>query len=121
MDLAQIKKKRKYFFLVPEGGANYRVKIVMLFFDLESARGAKYRETVLAMREQKPRGYLSSDGVILIYCIIDNDFSALKQRYSSINMPGRIIGCVPRWFSLVPTDIRTYRRTDICTDGQTLL
>ena len=27
-----------------KGGANYRVKMVMSFFNFESARGAKYRE-----------------------------------------------------------------------------
>ena len=38
------KKNWKYFFLVPEEGADYRVKMVMLFVDFESGWGAKYRE-----------------------------------------------------------------------------
>ena len=38
------KENWKYFFLVQEGGDKNRVKMVMLFFNFVSARGAEYRE-----------------------------------------------------------------------------
>ena len=38
------KKHWKYFFLVPEESANYKVKMVMSFLNFVIARGAKYRE-----------------------------------------------------------------------------
>ena len=41
------KKSWKYFLLVPEGCANYSVKMIMSFFNLESARVAKYRKNVI--------------------------------------------------------------------------
>ena len=37
-------KKLKILLSGARGGANYRVIIVMSFFNFESARGAKYRE-----------------------------------------------------------------------------
>ena len=41
------KKSRKYFLLMSEGGANYRVKMVMSFFNFESARALSTENTVL--------------------------------------------------------------------------
>ena len=38
------KKEENTSFWCQRGGANYRVKMVILFFNFESARGAKYRE-----------------------------------------------------------------------------
>ena len=43
-NLIMNKENWKYFFLVPEGGANYNVKMVMSFFSFESSRHTKYRE-----------------------------------------------------------------------------
>ena len=48
-------------------------------------------------------------------------FFPIREMQTRINKPGRAMRFVPRRFCLMVTDIRTYIRTDIRTNKQTLL